>query len=86
VVVVTQYDKLVDSKKLEVRDDARHSGENLDEETLNMRSKKEVQRVLVECKESLEGATGELKIPMVPYVPISSIISYSLFYLVSVER
>jgi hypothetical protein len=72
---------LVDSKNEEVREDAERSGEDLDEETLDRRSKEEIQQVLSECKGCLEEATGELNIPMVPYVPISSMI-FSFHYFI----
>jgi hypothetical protein len=72
VVVFTKYDRLIRSKKIELKGD----NDNLDLEYLNKRSKEEARKVLDGCMRSLEGAMVRLKTPVPRYVNVSSITSH----------
>jgi hypothetical protein len=77
VVVFTKFDKLLDSKKLELREEDK----SLIGEDLDNRSKQEVEKVEVSCVESLKKAVGAMKSPMAEpsHVKVSGMIAHSLF-------
>jgi len=60
VVIFTKFDKLLDSKKLELHDD----NESLVGEDLDNRSKEEAKRVHDICVGSLKSAVSVMKLPM----------------------
>ena len=75
VVVFTKYDRLLRTKRAELRDD----DNSLTSEVLEKRSKEEGQKVFATCVQSLERTVSRLKIQMPLYVKVSSIVSYSCF-------
>ena len=78
MVVFTKFDKLLESKRLELRDETEENGP-LVGEGLNSQSEVEAKKVLALCVKSVSGAMTRLQIPMPPHVDVSSIISHSLF-------
>ena len=74
MIVFTQYDRLLRTKKFELEED-----EDLDPKTLNQRSEEEAEKALAACVQSLKDAMGRMDIPMAPFAKVSSIISYSFF-------
>ncbi|PPQ80109.1 hypothetical protein CVT25_001477 [Psilocybe cyanescens] len=67
VIVFTQYDRLVRTK----RDELEEEEEDLDQSTLDTRSKDEAQRSFEVCVESLHRTMDRLKIPMPHHVKVS---------------
>ena len=79
MIVFTQYDRLLRTKRFELEDEEEEEEEDLDPNTLNQRSKEEAQKALAVCVQSLKDAMGRIDTPMPPYAKVSSMISYSLF-------
>jgi len=75
VVVFTKYDRLLRSKKIELKGD----NDNPDPEDLIRRSREESRKVLGRCVQSLEGAMIRLETQMPRHVNVSSMISHSFF-------
>jgi len=75
VVVFTKYDKLLWTKKRELKGD--HPG--LKPEDLDDQSKTEAQQALDICVQSLKNTMSKMNTPMPHSVNVSSIISHSLF-------
>jgi hypothetical protein len=73
VVVFTKYDRLLRSKKIELRGDNDHP----DPEDLVRRSQEEARKVLDRCVQSLEGAMNRLETQMPRHVNVSSTIFHS---------
>ena len=78
MVVFTKYDKLLDSKKLELQEDDNNNLVGVD---LDNRSKEEAKKVHDDCVGSLKSAVSLMKQPMPEpsHVNVSGIISHSLF-------
>ena len=77
VVIFTKYDKLLESKKLELQAD----DENLAGEELDNQSNEEAKKVLDLCVRSLKRVVSLMNppIPEPSHVNVSGIISHSLF-------
>ena len=73
MVVFTKYDRLLRSKKIELKGDSDHS----DPDDLSRRSKEESRKVLDGCVQSLKGAMIRLETQMPRHVNVSSIIFHS---------
>ncbi|KAI0245359.1 hypothetical protein BJV78DRAFT_1365433 [Lactifluus subvellereus] len=67
VIVFTQYDKLVRTKKAELLDD----DEGIDSAALKRKSEKEAGKAFEVCVQSLQRTMDRLKIPMPRYVRVS---------------
>jgi hypothetical protein len=79
VIVITKYDQLIRSKKLELQGDNKSlNSEEL--ESLDQRSKVASQEVLDVCVQSLRSAIGRMdaETQMPPWVKISSMVSLSV--------
>jgi hypothetical protein len=76
VVVFTQYDRLVRTKKFELREE----DDSMDPTILDERSKEEAQKALAICVQSLKQTMDRLNTPMPHYDNVSSITSF-LFYI-----
>ena len=76
MIVFTQYDRLVRTKKAELEDD----DPDMDPKTLDDRSKEEAQQAFEVCEKSLQRTINQLKIPMPKYVKVSGmfVLSYCL--------
>lgn len=77
MIVFTQYDRLLRTKKFELEED--NEDDSLDPMALAQRSEEQAQEALTACVKSLKNAMKRLEIPMAPYVNVSSMISHSLF-------
>jgi len=75
VVIFTKYDRLVRTKRAELREDY----EDLWGEELYKLSREEAQISLDNCVTSLRDTMKRMQIPMPPYMPMSSMISRYLF-------
>jgi hypothetical protein len=75
VVVFTKYDRLLRSKKIELKGD----NDAPDPDDLIRRSKEESQKVLDGCVQSLKGAMIRLETQMPRHVNVSSIKFHSFF-------
>jgi hypothetical protein len=82
VIVFTQYDRLVRTKEAELQED---SDEILDPATLADQSKKEAQKALDICVQSLQRTMDHLKVKMPHYVKVSGIF-VPLYYLSGLDR
>ncbi|KAH9956385.1 hypothetical protein BGW80DRAFT_1388173 [Lactifluus volemus] len=67
VIVFTQYDRLVRTKKAELKE----QHHNMDSTTLDEHSKDEAQQAFEICVQSLQRTMGHLGIPMPHYVKVS---------------
>ena len=81
VIVFTQYDRLVKTKRVELKEE----DDSLSEDILRERSKEGARKVLDECIESLEGTlhtmyTRESQMPKPQHVNVSGINFPCLFY------
>ena len=74
VVVFTQYDQLVRTKKSELEDE----NDSMDSKALDHQSTEEAQKALATCVQSLKQTMGALATPMPDYVNVSS--KSCLFY------
>lgn len=70
VIVFTQYDRLLRTKKFELEED----DDSLDSNALNRRGEEEAQKALAVCVQSLKDSMRRMDIPMAPFVHVSSII------------
>ena len=59
VIVLTKYDRLVKTKRVELQED----DDSLSEDVLRERSKEEAQKVLDMCTESLERTLRDMETP-----------------------
>ncbi len=80
MVVFTQYDRLVRTKKAELK----REHEDMDPTTVDDRSKDEAQRTFEICTQSLQRAMDHLEISMPHYVKASGIF-VPLYYLSSLH-
>jgi len=81
VIVFTQYDRLLRTKRFELEED--NEGDSLDPMALAQRSEEQAQEALTACVKFLKNAMKRLEIPMAPYVNVSSMIL--IRYLVGVD-
>lgn len=72
VVVFTKYDRLLRSKKIELK----YENDNLDPDDLIQQCREDARKKLDRCVQSLEGAMIRLETPMPRYVNVSSIMSH----------
>lgn len=79
MIVFTKYDKLVRTRKEELRED--YPG--MDSKALDERSKEEAEDALDECIQSLRHTLDGMKTPMVPHVSVSGMSPLSL--LISID-
>jgi hypothetical protein len=75
VVVFTQYDRLVRTKKFELREE----DDSMDPTVLDQRSKEEAQNALAICVQSLKQTMDRLNTPMPHYDNVSSILPFILY-------
>jgi hypothetical protein len=71
IVVFTQYDRLVRTKRFELE-------EKVDPTLLDQESKQEAQKAFASCEQSLEMTVRRLEIPMPQYMPVSGTNEYSI--------
>ena len=67
VIVFTQYDRLVRTKRAELKEDHQY----MDDHTLDSRSVEEALKAFEKCLQSLRQTMGRLKIQMPPYARVS---------------
>lgn len=71
IVVFTQYDRLVRTKRFELE-------EKVDPTLLDQESKQEAQKAFASCEQSLEMTVRRLEIPMPQYMPVSVQLGYEV--------
>ena len=67
VIVFTQYDRLVRTKRAELKEDHQY----MDDHTLDNRSVEEAGKAFEKCLQSLRQTMGRLKVQMPPYARVS---------------